>query len=171
MPFYRLIFLLLVFVLNAYAATKFVKVRENALENVPAPNQKRLVERLDLYLRYFKEENLEQLYGLIHERKKRGLSKESFVSNSKITKEGEYKSFLIEKVKLAGIGEYSDEPTPSPNEGNKWFVNGCMKVKLPSGKTKRYKHSFDIWLINDEWFINRGGFLLGDGGYQDCDSN
>lgn len=148
-----------------------MKVTPNALENVPKENRKRLIERLDSYLKYFREENLSELYDLTAARKRQGLSKQDFIKSAKISKdEGEYDKFWVENAVQAEEDEYVDEPKPSRGEGNKWFIKGCMKIKLKTGKAKKYQQVFDIWLTDGDWFINRGGFVLGDGGYQDCKS-
>ena len=155
--------------INAQSLSSFVEAEKDFLKNVPQENRTRLIERLNLYINYFNDKELKELYGLITERKKKGLSEKEFLKSVKIESEGKYLLFSIESVKPADKDDYLDEPKPADDERNKWFVKGCMKFKNNKGNIKYYETSFDVWLTDNEWYVNRHGFRLSEGiGYESC---
>jgi hypothetical protein len=162
------LFLLLVLCVPDLAAQKvLVEAEKKALLTVPANNRKSLVERLNLHILYLQSNNVDGLFDLATERRKAGLTKVEFVKKAKVSTEGEILKFKIQRVAMASTDEYSDEPPPGPDEGNKWFVSGCAKVRDDGNTVERFEMGFDLWLTRGQWFINRGGRRL-DNGYVKC---
>jgi hypothetical protein len=153
---------------SAQSVNKFVEIKSKILIPVPPENKDRLVERLNLYIEFFNRKDLRNLYNLVSARAKKGLIENDFLKSAKIKSEGKFLFFTVSKIRKADKDEYADEPKPAIGEGEKWFVNGCMKFKDNKGKIKFYEKGFDVWLTNNEWYISRYGFRLADGGYKEC---
>jgi hypothetical protein len=156
-------------VTSAQLSLKTVGATSDALDRLPSENRDQLLIRLNDYIEKFHNRDLASLYDLIAQRKKKGLTKEEFLKSAAIKTEGEtVLFFLVQEVVKADDDDYIDEEKPSSGEGNKWFVSGCSKIKDSAGRIKYYEASYDMWLTDNEWFINRHGFRMEAWGYREC---
>ncbi|MGQ0541494.1 MAG: hypothetical protein ACT4O9_06550 [Blastocatellia bacterium] len=164
-PFFLLLLLTLV---ATVGSAQTVTVSKAALVTVPETAREKLPIRLLLYLRAFNSGNMSDLFHLVSSRAKRGMTKDEFIRQAKVDAQSErILKFQIQSVQQADKSDYIDEPEPGPGEGVKWFISGCARVSVEGSKPRNLEQSFDVWLVDCEWYVRRGGLRI-DGGYREC---
>jgi hypothetical protein len=158
--------LVLAFVDNIVA--QVVTIKSDVL-NIPRERRTLLIERLHLYLAAIDSHDVAALFDLVHPRTRKGLSRTDFASKTKTyPEEQRILKFQITRITKATEDEYIDEPKPNEAEGEKWFVDGCTKIELNGKKAKQLLHGFDVWFLDGNWYIRRGGSTVENGGYVEC---
>lgn len=150
------------------ASGQTVTVSKSARLSLPEQFRENLPKRLELYLRAFNKGDMDQLFDLMSERAIRGMSRDEFVRTSKTDAEAErILKFQIQSVRQADKSDYIDESVPADGEGVKWFISGCARVSVAGSSARKLEQGFDVWLVDGEWFVRRGGLRI-DGGYREC---
>lgn len=137
-----------------------VTVGPGGLSQVPEPVRASLLRRLELYIQAFNSNDIGALYDLVSERTKSGLDREEFLKQARKASEYSIRSFKIADVRQLDPNDFGDDPPPSKSEGSKWIVSGCKKLVSHASKSAGYLGSFEIWLVNGQWYVQRGGLRL-----------
>jgi hypothetical protein len=129
---------------------KILQVKDKALDQIPADNRARLVERLELYIRSSIKGELSGIYDLMPDGCKYGLRKDEWLKEARYEGPGQLQKFIL---KDAYNGEY-DSPEILP--GEKWIIRGCRIYKVGNDSIS-YDASYSALMVNGEWYICRSG--------------
>jgi hypothetical protein len=131
----------------------FVKLTDNALNQVPSRVRARLIVRLELYIKSLNKAEFGNVYDLKPEACRGSLAKNEWLKQVRDESPGRIQRFVIEKVYT---GDYT---APENLQGEKWIVTGCGTYKKGK-KSVRYNVSYSMLLQNEEWYICTSGIAI-----------
>lgn len=108
---------------------------------IPADSQKQLAERIDLYVKYHREKDWENLYDLLYEKR----DKKTFVEDQKKSSNDADFS-LADFTSLTAF--FPDDSMPN------WIiVEGCANIHKNKDKGKKFKAFVNAYKVNEVWIF------------------
>jgi hypothetical protein len=132
---------------------KSLQIKGEALEQVPLEKRARLLERLGRYLDSLRKEEFSNIYQLIPDGCRHGLSKDQWQKQVRYESPGRIEGLIVSEVYQ---GEYE---APEILQGEKWIVKGCAIYRRGKESTS-FQASYSLLLLNAEWYVCRSGILV-----------
>lgn len=122
------------------------KVEVDVFADVPADKRARLIERLEMFIQYYRDGDKNKVYDLIGEQAKRsyanGLSRESFLKESYLLK--------LKKLKVESVAV----PTGAKDEQVvNIIIYGCAEYKR-FGPNKKLQSRLEAFYQDADWYFS-----------------
>lgn len=141
-------FLLSIFILLfCFAAVSAQnKIGVEVFADVPTDKRTRLIERFEIFIRYYRERDKTKIYDLIGEQAKRGLvgglSRERFI-----------KEVYLPKLKKFEVEDITELKTEQGTSFGIWIISGCGEYSR-FGPNKKLESRIEAYWQNSDWYFS-----------------